>query len=314
RAIERRPLRGTYRGLDVIAFPYPGGGGALLELLNILEGFPEELLQKDSLDRLHLLVEAARIAWTDGQTSLLPLQLLDHQLSDKRWAAQRAKLIRFDRALLPAEISGEAVDPHLAVGTTQVSVVDRWGNVVGLAQTLGGFFGATVATPGLGFIYNSNLNAFSFTNPLNPHYLAPGRVPMTAMTPTVILKNGKPLLVLGSAGSDRVVPTMVSVITGIADRGLSPCEAVAAPRAVWGSNWSEPKAFVELAGEITPERVDALEKQGYQGLYRQMFPARWMDLSAFGGTNTVAVDPVTGLLIGIPDPRRSGAASVVPTR
>ena len=314
RAIERQPLRDSYRDLEVITFPYPGGGGTLLEMLHILESFPTGLLQRDSLDRLHLLIEAARIAWADSQVSKLPPSLLDRQLADRGWAAARARLIRFDRALLPSEITGEAVDPYLTIGTTQVSVVDRWGNVVGLSQTLGGFFGAGVVTPGLGFIYNSNLNAFSFTNPMDPHYVAPGRAAMTALTPTIILKGGKPAFVLGSAGSERVIPTLACVISGIADRGLDLCDAVAAPRAIWGTNWGDPRPFIELAGEITPERADALEKQGFQGIYRLMFPARWMDLAAFGGTNAVAIDPATGMLRGVPDPRRSGCAVALPVR
>jgi gamma-glutamyltranspeptidase/glutathione hydrolase len=249
RAVERQPIRDSYRGLQVITFPYPGGGGSLIEMLHILETFPSKLLQDASLDRLHLLVEAARLTWADNQNSWMPLPLVDHQLTDRLWAAQRAKLIRFDRALRPGEISGDVPEPYLAVGTTQVSVVDRWGNAVALSQTLGAFFGAAVATPGLGFFYNANLNAFNYRNPLSPHYLRPGQVPATAMTPTIILKDGKPLLVLGSAGSDRVVPTMVSVISGVADRGLDSCEAVAAPRAIWGTTWGDPRPFVELAGE-----------------------------------------------------------------
>jgi len=309
RAVECRPIRDTYRGLEVITFPSPGGGASLVELLHILEAFPEKLLREESVDRLHLLIEASRIAWVDVQDSKRPPFLRDLHLVDRGWAAQRARLIRFDRTLRPEEISGETVEPYLTLGTTQVSVVDRWGNVVGLAQTLGGFFGAGVITPGLGFLYNSNLNAFSFTNPADPHFAAPGRAVMTALTPTILLKDGKPILVLGSAGSDRVVPTLASVVTAVADRNLGPREAVAAPRAMWGTNWADPRAFVELAGEITPENVDALEQRGFADIYRQMFPARWIDISVFGGTNAVFVDPATGTATGVPDPRRSGAAA-----
>jgi len=283
-------------------------------MLHILETFPPELLQGDSLDRLHVLIEAGRIASADSQNSRLPLPLLDRQLADRRWAQARARLIRFDRALLQNEISGEAFDPFLTLGTTQVSVVDRWGNVVGLSQTIGGFFGSCEITPGLGFIYNSNMNAFNLTDPLNPHFAAPGRAATTALAPTIILKDGKPVAVLGSAGSERVVPSLGCVISQVADRGLDMCQAVAAPRAIWGTNWADPRAFLELAGEITPERVDALEKRGFRGLYRLKFPARLMDISAFGGTNAVAVDPLTGLLRGVPDPRRSGMAAAVEMR
>jgi gamma-glutamyltranspeptidase/glutathione hydrolase len=306
RAVERRPQRGSYRGYDVICFPYPGGGGMLLELLNILETFPSELLRRDSLDRLHLLVEASRIANTDNGTLHLPLEVQDRQLTDKRWAAERAQLIRFDRALVAGEISGDTPDPYLAVGTTQVSVVDRWGNIAALTQTLGSSFGSGVATRGLGFIWNSNLNAFDFSNPRSPSYLMPGRPARTSMTPTILLKDGSPLLILGSAGSDRVVPTIVSVISGIVDRGLDACEAVAAPRAMWGSNYGPLRPWVELAGEITPEKVEALEKQGFENMFQLKFPARYTDLMLFGGTNVIFLDPDTGAAIGVGDPRRLG--------
>ncbi len=309
RAVERPPIRASYRGLEVITFPFPGGGGSLVEMLHILENFPSQFLRDDSLDRLHLLIEAARITWADDQTSKVPLVILDRWLTDRGRAALRAKLIRFDRALLPSEISGAPPERHIAEGTTQVSVVDRWGNAVALSQTVGGFFGATVATPGLGFLYNANLNAFDTTNPSSPHYLRPGQVPMTTLAPTIILKDGKPLLVLGGAGSDRVVPTIALVISGFADRGMDPCAAVASPREMWGTNWGDPRAFVELAGENTPEKVDALEKQGFQNIFKLAFPASWMDLEAFGGTNVVFIDPRTGLLHGVPDPRRSGFAA-----
>lgn len=314
RAVERQPIRDGYRGLDVVTFPYPGGGGSLVEMLHILETFPAGLLRGESLDRLHLLIEAARIVRADNLDPRMPRPLLDHRLTDRRWAEKRARLIRFDRALSREEIGSDEPDARIAVGTTQVSVVDRWGNVVALSQTLGAFFGATVATPGLGFLYNANLNAFNYTNPLSPNYLRPGQVPTTAMTPTIVLKDGKPLIALGSAGSDRVVPTMVSVISAVADRGLDPCEAVAVPRAIWGTTWEDPRPFVEVAGEITPDRADALEKRGFRGIYRLGFPARWVDISAFGGTNAVFIDPQTGMLAGVPDPRRLGAAAAPPNR
>jgi len=308
RAVERDPLRGSYRGYNLVSFPYPGGGGMLLELLAILETYPAELLKGDSLDRLHLLIEASRIANTDNVTSHLPPELLDRQLANRAWAAQRAKLIRFDRALVGSEISGDAPDPYLAVGTTQVSVVDRWGNIVALAQTVGASFGSGMSTEGLGFMWNSNLNAFDVGNPQNPYHVRPGKPAKTSMSPTVVLKDGRPFLVIGSAGSDRVVPTVVSVISGIVDRGLGACDAIAAPRAMWGSNYGPLRPWVELAGEITPEKAAALEKRGFEGMYQLKFPARWPDLMLFGATNAIFFDPETGATVGVGDPRRLGVA------
>ncbi len=309
RAIERPPLRGRYRGLDVITFPYPGGGGSLLEMLNILESFPPELLRGDSLDRLHLLLEAERITLHDTFSPTVPLPLYDHELADRRRGAQRASIIRFDRALRAKEIGEATPDPFFVIGTTQVSVADRDGNVVALTQTVGASLGSGVATPGLGFAYNSNLDAFDYVNPRSPFYLAPGKVPMTTLTPTIVLRSGKPFLAFGSAGSERIVPSMAVVLSAIADRGDDLGRAVATPRVVCGfGTMGQTKGYLELAGEITPERAGALERQGFFDMYRQGFPARWIDLMVFGGTNAVQIDSATHTFVGVGDPRRQGVA------
>jgi gamma-glutamyltranspeptidase/glutathione hydrolase len=308
RAIERPPLRGSYRGLDIITFPYPGGGGSLLEMLNILESFPPELLRGESLDRLHLLLEAGRITLHDLIAPSVPLPLRDQDVSQKSRGAERARLIRFDRALRDREIGDADAAPYLVIGTTQVSVADRDGNVVALTQTVGASLGSGVATPGLGFAYNSNLDAFNYTNPRSPFFLAPGKVPATTLAPTIVLKDGTPFLALGSAGSERIVPSMAVVLSAIADRGDDLRRAVATPRAVWGFDDQGQKGYLELAGEITSERAAALEKRGFTRIYKQGFPARWIDLMVFGGTNALLVDAATSTFIGVGDPRRQGVA------
>ena len=309
RPVERQPLRGSYRGLEVVTFPYPGGGGALLEMMGILEAFPSELLRGASLDRLHLLLEAGRITLHDAFTPSLPLPLYDNELADPKRAAQRARLIRFDRALSERELGEALLEPFFVVGTTQVSVADRAGNVVSLTQTIGASLGAGVATRGLGFAYNSNLDAFDYVNRFSPFYLAPGKVPMTTLTPTIVLKEGRPFLVFGSAGSERVVPSMAVVLSAIADRGDDLQQAQATPRVVWGlADQGVQKGYLELAGEITPKRAKELARRGFEDMYRQGFPARWIDLMVFGGTNAVMIDPATHTFLGVADPRRQGVA------
>ena len=314
RAVEHRPLRGRYRGLEVITFPYPGGGGALLEMLGILGSFPPELLRGDSVDRLHLLLEAGKITLHDAFSPTMPLPLYDRERADPKYAAGRARLIRFDRALRLCELSQVPPEPFFAVGTTQVSVADRFGNVVALTQTIGPSLGAGVATPGLGFTYNANLDAFDYTNPLSQFYLAPGKVPMTTMAPTIVLKDGRPLLVFGSAGSERIAPSMAVVLSAIADRGDDLLQAQMTPRVVWGlGDQNSQRGYLELAGEITPERAKELARRGFEDMYRQGFPARWIDLMVFGGTNAVMIDPATHTFVGVADPRRQGVA-VAPER
>ena len=246
----------------------------------------------------------------DAFTPTLPLPVFDRELAAKRHGADRAKLIRFDRALRDREIGAAAPEPYFVIGTTQVSVVDRAGNVVALTQTVGASLGSGVATPGLGFAYNDNLDAFNYTDPRSPFFLTPGKVPMTTLAPTIVLKDGKPFLVFGSAGSERIAPSMAVVLSAIADRGDDLRQAVATPRAVWGlADYNIQKGYLELAGEITPERAAALERQGFTGMYKQGFPARWIDLMVFGGTNALLIDPATHTFVGVPDPRRQGSAA-----
>ncbi len=208
--------------------------------------------------------------------------------------------------------------PYFVIGTTQVSVADRDGNVVALTQTVGASLGSGVATPGSRLRLQLNLDAFNYTSPRSPFFLAPGKVPMTTLTPTIVLKNGKPFLVLGSAGSERIVA--LARRRPLRRRGprRSACaQAVAAPRIVWGfagvTGTSE-QGYLELAGEITPERAAALEKRGFTGMYKQGFPARWIDLMVFGGTNALLIDPRHPHLRGRAGPapagRRRGARAV----
>jgi gamma-glutamyltranspeptidase/glutathione hydrolase len=296
---EMPPVRGRYRGFEVVSVPSPGGGEILLGALQILGAFPDTLLRSDSVDRLHLLVEAVRIAMIDVRSSASTVRL------DADYGRRRSALVRFDRALRNAEILSQRPRWNEARGTTHVSVVDRWGAAVAMTQTLG--VSAFVATPTLGFQYNSFLGTFDTTHKQSPAYLAPGRVAPTSMAPTMLLKDGVPVLILGSAGSSRMPSSLVAVISNIVDRGLPLGEAVAAPRVVVDPP-SDTRVLLELAGAITTEQADILAARGFGNQFRLTFPPRPVDICAFGGVNAVQVGP-DGVLVGVGDPRRqSGAA------
>ncbi|MFH1178017.1 MAG: gamma-glutamyltransferase [Acidobacteriota bacterium] len=313
RAAEKQPVRGSYRGLEVLAYPAPAAGVAVIEALQILERFPPELLRDDSVDRLHLLLEANRLAAADLALADRSSPMVGWQLQKKEHATRRAALIRFDRALTQAEISPPKSAPWEGEDTTQVSVADALGNAVSLTQTLSRAYGVAAAAPSLGFPYNSALEGFDYKNPEGPLYPRPFREAPVPLAPTMVLRDGRPLLMVGSAGSGRIPSSVVATIVNVVDRQMCLRDAIGAPRALWSGVISN-KGYVEMAAPITLEQVDTLEKRGFWNLVRQFFPARPDEVAAGGDTNAVLVDFSTGLLIGAGDPRRQGVARGVSGR
>ena len=310
RTVERRPLHGRYRDCEVLGFPQPGGGGSLLAALLILERFPPALVAGDSLDRLHVLVEAVRIAMIDAADNRLPGPVAEIQLLDRERAARRAALIRFDRALEDTEITDTAPRVSFEKDTTHFSVADRFGNVVAATMSLGRGWGAGVATPGLGFPHNALLEGFDYLDPTSRFYLEPARRPVTAMSPTIVVRDGRPLLLLGSAGSERIISSTLAPLVNVVDAGMPLADAVARPRVLWGGS-REQKVYLELAGEITVAQADALAARGFTTMYRHEFPGDPANLGAFGCVNAVAIDHARGVFVGVGDPRREGAAAGV---
>jgi len=308
RAVERSPLRGAYRGREVVSFPAPGGGGAVIQALHILDALPTARLARSGLDRLVVLAEASRLALVDGYWGDEPLAARAALQLDPAHAALRAAQIRTDRPLSPAEIGAGGDSPWRQAGTTHISVIDGAGNAVSLTQTLGGEFGAAVATPSLGFAYNSFLGLFATEREGSSAYPYPGRAAATTMAPTMLLHEGRPWLVLGGAGSGRITSTIVDTISNLVDRRLGLGEAVAAPRILWDYA-EEPRYLLELAGPPGEAEADRLEARGWQPLYRLFFPPRPVDLLAFGGVNAALRDPHTGELVAVADPRRNGSAA-----
>jgi gamma-glutamyltranspeptidase/glutathione hydrolase len=311
RASELQPLRSRYRGAEIISYPWPGGGGEVAETLNVLQTFSSDFLDKDTVSRLHVMIEAFRIANSDHSlfghnAARLTVGGFDH-LSEEH-ARERASLITPGRAI-PEDALGR-VDSRAKMGehTTHVSVVDRFGNAVALSQTLCRQFGAKIATPGLGFPYNSCLEFFDFEHPESPVFLRPRGRYATNMAPTIIRRDGQ-ILVLGSAGSDRISPSVVNVISNVIDRDLSIRDAVVAPRVLWNGANDPARICIEIADPITRKDADTLQTFGFDHMFRLDFPpVPRADLAFFGGVNAVFYDPTTGIFSGVGDPRRSGFA------
>jgi gamma-glutamyltranspeptidase/glutathione hydrolase len=307
--VERRPLRGRYRGFDVASFPFPGGGAAVIETLQILDTFPPARIAAADADSRMLQIEAARLAITDEHTVRVPSYEAQAALLDAALARRRAALITLERPLTLEEI-GRSLDgsqPWLDHDTTQLTVADRDGTVVSITQTLGHGFGASVATRGLGFPYNSMLEAFDREHAANRAYLLPLHHPYTSQAPTVLLRDGRPVFALGGVGSARITSSVVGVIVNLVDRGMTVDAAVAEPRVVWGDS-PENMVNVEVTDAAAAALADTLQERGYESVKRVTYPAVQQDLGWLGGINSIALQD-DGTIVGAGDPRRQGAAA-----
>jgi gamma-glutamyltranspeptidase/glutathione hydrolase len=279
--------------------------------LNILGTFPSPFFAGTSAEQLHVLVEAFRIAHADaGELLSDPLRSARYRAEylSQEQARQRAALITPGRALPAGSLLAEKGYTVLGEHTTQVSVADRQGNLVSLTQTLCRQYGAKVATPGLGFPYNSCLEFIDFENPASPLYLRPQMSFPTGMAPT-ILRGDTRALALGSAGSDRIAPSIADVIVNVADRHQGLRDAVVAPRVLWNSTHDPERVCLEIADPITPKDANLLQSFGFEHMYRLRYPAAARsDTAFFGGVNAVAYDANTGVFTGVGDPRRDGFA------
>ena len=308
RVTERQPLRGTYRGAEVISFPWPGAGGAVIEALNVLEHYPSDFLAETSADQLQAYADAFQIAISDHarftSSSGVSGRPPDTIYTGKPFAAERATLISFDHALSSEALGQESRFYKPPGGTTQVSVADRFGNVVSLTQTMGRFFGARAMAPGLGIVYNSFLEGYDLSHPsaLTPRAACP-----TDMSPTIVLKEGRLVIALGSSGSKRIPGIVALVISNVVDHELGVRNAILAPLIVWDSG-KEPGILIEVFPPNTGALVETLEERGYHIVHRVEYPATRRDFINCGAVNAVIFDPTRRSFAGAGDPRRQGTA------
>jgi gamma-glutamyltranspeptidase / glutathione hydrolase len=230
RAIERKPTHIGYRGLDVFGMGPPSSGGSTVgEALNILEGF--DPLGADRVQALHRYLEASRYAYADRNAYLadpayyrVPLTTL---LSD-RYAAQRRALIG-DKAANAVVAPGGA-DALKGTSTTHISVADGKGNVVAYTFTIESTGGDGIVVPGWGFLLNNELTDFNFDSTTHPNRADGGKRPRSSMSPTIITRDGKPFLTVGSPGGSTIITTVLQILVDRLDLGYSLPQAIADPR------------------------------------------------------------------------------------
>ncbi len=307
-AIERAPLRGTYREYDIISMAPPSSGGVgLIEMLNILEGYDlRGVARANSARALHLLIEAMKRAYADRALFLgdpdrvaNPVALL----TSKDYAAGWRAGIDPVRATAAAAIRGGGVAQPEGRNTTHFSVVDRFGNAVANTYTLNFSYGVGLVAEGTGVLLNNELDDFAAkTDAPNAYGLiggqanapGPGKRPLSSMTPTIVLKDGKPFLVTGSPGGSRIITAVLQIIVNVIDRGMDIAEAVAAPRL--HEQWVPDQVYVEPG--FPDEIIAALQAGG-----DTVVPQR-----PFTSANSIMATPDG--FAGAADPRTRGALAV----
>ncbi len=317
---EREPIRGTYRGYDIISAPPPSSGGiALVEILNILEGFDLAKLGNRSAQSIHLAVEAFRRAFYDraeflGDADFAKIPV--PQLIDKRYAEAWRESIDPNHASASKDLKRPSVFNELErvarsrsatirepKNTTHYSVVDAEGNAVAVTTTLNDSFGSRVTAEGLGFLLNNEMDDFAVKQGVPNAYgliqgpansIGPGKRPLSAMTPTIVLKAGKLFLVLGSPGGPTIITTVANILMGVVDFGLDIQEAVNAPR--FHHQWL-PDA-IDVEDRLSPDTMNLLRSEGHT-LKAAHF---------WGDGECIMVDPKTGERLGASDGRNNGKA------
>jgi gamma-glutamyltranspeptidase/glutathione hydrolase len=327
---EREPVRGTYRGYDIISDPPPSSGGTvLIESLNILEGYDLAKIGSRSAQSIHFTIEAFRRAFFDraefmGDPDFAKIPVA--QLIDKKYAVAWRDTIDPVRATPSKELKRPAVFneleqyaaahppaamPHESNHTTHYSVVDADGNAVAVTTTINDWFGSRVTADGLGFLLNDEMDDFT-AKPNAPNSdgliqgaanaIGPGKRPLSSMTPTIVARDGKTVMVLGSPGSSKIITTVANVLMGVVDYGMNIQEAVNAPR--FHNQWMPDVLYVEKW--FSPDTISALRQMGYNVEVRLHYDASvapyWSDAEC------IALDPQSGERLGASDWRNGGKA------
>jgi gamma-glutamyltranspeptidase/glutathione hydrolase len=298
RAIERAPVRGVYRGHEVVSGPPPVAGIALIQALQILEHFDVASLGAWSPARVHLTAEALKHAFADYSAHVADPGFVTVPvagLTSTAYAKGRAAGIRLDAISRGVK----AGTPDGAVGspsTTSLAVIDGAGNAAVITQTISDFFGAKVMVPGTGIILNNEVKNFS-SRGINA--MAPGKRMRTTIAPTVVLKDGQLVAALGTPGAARIVSTMTLLVSNVIDFHMGIQEAIDAPR--FYARDTEEALAVE--SRLPAATLEALKALGYTLDVHGDF-----DLF-FGGAQGILRDPATGRLTGGADPRRDGAVA-----
>lgn len=300
--VVRTPMRGTYRGFDIVSMPLPSSGGTvLIETLNILEGYKLREMGAGSVDALHVTVEAMKRAYADRARYLGDPAFVNaptFQLTGKDYAARQRATIDLAKATPANEATTPA--PREGSNTTHYSVVDKDGNAVSNTYTLNFSYGVGLVADGTGVLLNNELDDFTAAPGASNAYglvgfeanlPGPGKRPLSSMSPTIVLKDGKPVLVTGSPGGSRIISAVLQVLVNAIDFDINVAAAVSAPRL--HHQWLPDEVRVEHG--FSEATLAALRERGHK------------IVAPLGQTSANSIAVTTDGLLGAPDPRTRGA-------
>src|ERR1700734_171913 len=301
--VIRTPVRGSYRGYDIVSMPQPSSGGVvLLETLNILEGFPMHDMKQGTAPSLHVMIEAMKRSYADRARYLgdpdfvkAPVAIL----TSKDYAAKQRASIDLDHAT-PWTDALSATPPHEGSNTTHFSVVDNMGNAVSNTYTLNFSYGVGLVADGTGVLLNNELDDFTAAPGASNAYglvgfeanlPGPGKRPLSSMTPTIVLKDGKPFLITGSPGGSRIITTVLQIVVNGIDRGMDIAGAGSGRRL--HHQWLPDEVRIEHG--FPEDVIAALKAKGHT------------IVEPMGQTSANSIAVTDHGLLGAPDPRTRGS-------
>ncbi|MBT5901991.1 MAG: gamma-glutamyltransferase [Opitutaceae bacterium] len=316
---EREVLRGTYRGYEFLTMPPPSSGGiALTQILGMLESYDLRALRLQSTAYIHLVSEAMRRAFHDRALHLGDPDYYEvprAQLTDPDYIRQLMHDFEPSQATSSELLVSTIKPPAESMETTHFSTADSAGNVVSCTYTLNGNYGNSVTVAGAGFLMNNEMDDFTAKVGVKNMYgllqseanaVHPGKRPLSSMTPTILLKDGQPVLATGASGGPTIITTVLHILLNVIDHKLSLALAADAPR--FHHQW-QPDRISHEPFLTSPDTLDRLRDMGHEFALRRLYSHESNRMARyFGDAESIMFEPETGLLLGVSDTRYPDAA------
>lgn len=273
KTVKRKPVEGQYRGIQILSMPAPSSGGIhLIQMLNLLEQYPMQSYGYGSARSIHLMAESARLAYADRAEHLgdpAYFKVPDRGLVSKKYADSISSLINTERATSSKEIKAGRPQPYESDQTTHFSVIDHRGNVVSTTYTLNLNFGSGIVARGTGILLNNEMDDFSIKPGVpnafgliggEANAIAPGKRPLSSMTPVILMRDGQAWIATGSPGGARIITTVLQNIVNVIDFKMNIAEAASMPR--MHHQWLPD--FLRLERGISPDTIEKLKAMGHE--------------------------------------------------
>jgi len=300
--VIRKPVTGTYRGYEIFSMPPPSSGGVhLIQILNILENYNMAEYKQNSPESIHIMAEAMKLAYADRSKYLGDPDFAEipvNQLTSKSYASNLQKKISKNKARISSEV--KPGNPYESHDTTHYSVMDKYGNVVSNTYTLNFPYGTGISVPGTGILLNNEMDDFSAKPGSQNAYgligneynaIEPEKRMLSSMTPTIVLKDGKPFLITGSPGGSRIITTVLQILTNTIDYNMDIAQSTTAPRI--HNQWLPDKLLVENG--IPAATLKSLNKMGHNV----------QETRSLGSAHSIT--KIGNYYYGFADPRRAGS-------